>query len=663
MSLYTENPLLRGHAQIRLLKICPASAPATTQISCTVDTFEINEAPKYQALSYEWGSKHPINVIEIMNRSVAIRLNLWRFLSSLKHHGYHGYLWCDALCIDQKSDHERNHQVQLMNQIYQKAECVLVWLGEVDGFSSIAFEALQLLAEVKGFSSIPFESRANVWKGLLAISQRKYWTRVWIIQEITVARDIEVFCGKQKIPWSVLATATKFPPDKLTTWASDLWSPLPDSEDERQLMRRGIGRQLHHSTMYGLMRSQRRWPRYRETITILCNRYKASECEDRRDRIFALFKISKEVALGRDFSIDYQKDLEGTFLALMAWAGAGSIALDARLHFASQAAESLSLHWKDYLVESKIGSRKQRSPSFTKWAHQPIELSLPCKYLGTGKLESYHQSLSKIKVNEGVLPHDAAAYTSLDYLDDLGDGEFSLFAFEPANILLLCKFVGDRQWTVCGRGSYHFRSQPIPEPISVPSVFKRLSIFRETYNNTSSYSIQLKNVAQLMELLLDKLDPQVWFHPWKSTKSGVGLGPSKLAKKEDKNLKTQLGVVTMTRAVLLSSNDDQQNAEEDCEQDSIEADCENLQAISESLAKPRVQKPPIEKPRKQHGSSSPLYLTEQRVFDPWCERTLAFEDDDSWMPSLDRQFSKQALVTTPENLLDLPWTHRQISLV
>ena len=331
MSLYTENPLLRGHAQIRLLKICPASAPATTQISCTFDTFEINEAPKYQALSYEWGPKHPINVIEIMNRSVAIRLNLWRFLSSLKHHGYHGYLWCDALCIDQKSDHERNHQVQLMNQIYQKAKCVLVWLGEVDGFSSIAFEALQLLAEVKGFSSIPFESRTNVWKGLLAISRRKYWTRVWIIQEITVARDIEVFCGKQKIPWSVLATATKFPPDKLITWASDLWSPLPDSEDERQLMRRGIGRQLHHNTMYGLMRSQRRWPRYRETITTLCNRYKASECEDRRDRIFALFKISKEVALGRDFSIDYQKDLEGTFLALMAWAGAGSIALTATI--------------------------------------------------------------------------------------------------------------------------------------------------------------------------------------------------------------------------------------------------------------------------------------------------------------------------------------------
>ncbi|KAH7393462.1 heterokaryon incompatibility protein-domain-containing protein [Cadophora sp. MPI-SDFR-AT-0126] len=316
------------------------------------------------------------------DRPTTIQLNLWCFLSRLRSHGYLGYLWCDAVCIDQNSVYERNHQVQLMSQIYQKAGRVLVWLGEADQASTSTFEALRLLGRLDDFSSVQFKDRGAIWKGLLAISQRKYWTRVWIIQEITVARDIEVFCGKQKLSWSILATATKFPPDKLTTWASDLWTPLPDEEDERQIMRRGIGRQLHHSTMYGLMRSQRRWPRYMETITTLFTRYKESECERRRDRIFALFKISKAVALGRDFSVDYEKDLESIFLALMVWTGAGTIALDSRLSFANQIVESLNLTWRNYLVESKIVSKLQRSPAFIRWIIQPITLSLQCKYLG-----------------------------------------------------------------------------------------------------------------------------------------------------------------------------------------------------------------------------------------------------------------------------------------
>ncbi|PVH81665.1 HET-domain-containing protein [Cadophora sp. DSE1049] len=653
MSLYTDNPLLRGHAQIRLLKICPASASARSQIKCTFEAFEISKAPKYQALSYEWGPKHPVKVIDVMNSPTVIRLNLWCFLSRLQSHGYHGYLWCDAICIDQKSDYERNHQVQLMNQIYQKADCVLVWLGEADEASTSTFEALRPLAELDDFSSVCFKDRDGIWKGLLAISRRKYWTRVWIIQEITVARDIEVFCGKQKISWSILATATKFPPDKLTTWASDLWTPLADNEDERQIMRRGIGRQLHHSTMYGLMRSQRRWPRYMETITTLCTRYKESECEDRRDRIFALFKISKEVALGRDFSVDYKKDLEGIFLALMIWAGAGTIALDSRLHFANQVVESLNLRWKNYLVESKIGSKLQRSPAFIRWISQPLTLSLQCKYLGQCKFEPYDHSLVRVVANEAFLPYDAAAYMSLEELGNPSDGDYELFSFETANILLLCKSAEGPIWKVHGRASYHFRNQPRADPILVPSVFKRLRIIRETYNNTHNYSIQVQNVAQLMEILLDKLDPQVWLHPRKPTGFGYGLGPSKLVKKEDKSLKTRLSVITITRSALLTNREEKKDPDEDRGHDSIEADCEKLQAVSETLAKARVQKPPIENPREQLRSSSLLCTSKQRLFDPWCERTPAIEDDNSRVLLLDRQLPEESLMSMPK-LVDLP---------
>jgi hypothetical protein len=40
------------------------------------------------------------------------------------------YLWIDQLCIDQDNEDEKAPQIQLMGQIYRKAQRVIVWLGE-----------------------------------------------------------------------------------------------------------------------------------------------------------------------------------------------------------------------------------------------------------------------------------------------------------------------------------------------------------------------------------------------------------------------------------------------------------------------------------------------------------------------------------------------------
>jgi len=135
MSIYANHPLSKGHACIRLLRIALAGDP-TDIITCEFSTFDIDAAPKYQALSYEWGPKSPLKEIEVMKQSTRIRSNLFNFLARLRSHGYHDYLWCDAICINQDSDDERNHQVQLMFQIYRKAHSVLVWLGEESHDSS-----------------------------------------------------------------------------------------------------------------------------------------------------------------------------------------------------------------------------------------------------------------------------------------------------------------------------------------------------------------------------------------------------------------------------------------------------------------------------------------------------------------------------------------------
>jgi hypothetical protein len=49
------------------------------------------------------------------------------------HHGVRT-IWVDAICIDQKSDGEKNMQLPLMKEIYGKARKVYIWLGESKEF-------------------------------------------------------------------------------------------------------------------------------------------------------------------------------------------------------------------------------------------------------------------------------------------------------------------------------------------------------------------------------------------------------------------------------------------------------------------------------------------------------------------------------------------------
>jgi hypothetical protein len=291
-----------------------------------------------------------------MKQPTRIRSNLFNFLARLRSHGYHDYLWCDAICINQDSDDERNHQVQLMFQIYRKAHSVLVWLGEESHDSNKTLRTIHVLSRTKERDSrlAHMTERSTLWQGLEALSRRKYWTRIWIVQEITVARRLELFCGDEKVPWSTFALACTFPPDLWTPWAYDIWTPLGITDEQEQIMRRSAGKWLHHSTMYGLIRSQKRWPMEIESLETLSTRYKKSECEDRRDKIFALFSIASEVRHGHIFNVDYTKDIEGTFISLVAWATSGPLWNGPIVSFARAIANGLDLKWPDYVLESTV---------------------------------------------------------------------------------------------------------------------------------------------------------------------------------------------------------------------------------------------------------------------------------------------------------------------
>jgi hypothetical protein len=61
----------------------------------------------------------------LMAKKIEIRMNLLNFLRTLETEEY---LWIDPICIDQLDSEERNHQVRMMWNVYNRCDFAC-WSG------------------------------------------------------------------------------------------------------------------------------------------------------------------------------------------------------------------------------------------------------------------------------------------------------------------------------------------------------------------------------------------------------------------------------------------------------------------------------------------------------------------------------------------------------
>lgn len=112
------------------------------------------------------------------------------------------------VCINQHDVAERSHQVCMMTEIYRMVTGAMAWLGRENGHSRAAMELFsELDSDIRdGRVSVnTMEERiafglfdllyAAKWEALCVLLQRSYWRRLWIIREITVAREVVLLCG------------------------------------------------------------------------------------------------------------------------------------------------------------------------------------------------------------------------------------------------------------------------------------------------------------------------------------------------------------------------------------------------------------------------------------------------------------------------------------
>ncbi|EJT76052.1 hypothetical protein GGTG_05976 [Gaeumannomyces tritici R3-111a-1] len=214
MSPYDER-LPKG--SVRLLQLLPHQ-DQNSRIECRLITCSMLDSGRthpYEALSYVWGSEKNKLSIYIDGVEQSVRANLHHALSHLRDCFVERVLWIDAICINQDDNEEKGQQVQSMAKIYAKASRVIVWLvdppdsgdqsdnGDQAGGGGRALEAIRAAAAAKHAAAeeqrVDSQLDERERRAILGLLERKWFRRIWVLQEVAAARHVLIKYGSTEI--------------------------------------------------------------------------------------------------------------------------------------------------------------------------------------------------------------------------------------------------------------------------------------------------------------------------------------------------------------------------------------------------------------------------------------------------------------------------------
>lgn len=278
---------LQEKDEIRLLHLNPGSE--TAPIVCTLSHVKLSQKPRYEALSYRWGAEVPSKTLEIDNKTRHVRENLYFALKHLRHRRRPRIMWVDALCINQADEAERSHQVFRMSAIYSQARRVCVWLGLANTCAHSAFQLLKRM-EMRDEIKLGIIRYPEEWYDMAQLCQRRYWDRLWIIQEVVLASKIELYCGDMHIPWDSLS-------EVLCSFHPNLGVVL-DEDSGRSMLCESFGfcGPIVRSAAAALCRERRQRTKGNvledASLFSLLSRNRRAKCTDVRDKIFGLHSFA-----------------------------------------------------------------------------------------------------------------------------------------------------------------------------------------------------------------------------------------------------------------------------------------------------------------------------------------------------------------------------------
>lgn len=191
--VYSSLKLKKGARKIRVLRIDSASS-LSTKLRCKLDIISMDD--KYTALSYTWGDIDDREDISINGHNFSITRELEVTLRHLRTASVERVVWIDAICINQADKAELTWHMSCMREVYAGAEGTFIWLGEgspqsdyaIEHFNSEKLNSCEALLK-------NYRSNRTAWLSLEALIDRRWWSRIWIVQEAIVSRLPLIVCG------------------------------------------------------------------------------------------------------------------------------------------------------------------------------------------------------------------------------------------------------------------------------------------------------------------------------------------------------------------------------------------------------------------------------------------------------------------------------------
>ncbi|KAK3387780.1 heterokaryon incompatibility protein-domain-containing protein [Podospora didyma] len=256
---------------------------------------------KYEALSYVWGSSPRKTAIAYVTTDssatpdqsttilaeLIIRPNLADAIRHLRYQDRERTIWIDAISINQSDVAERDEQVTRMSDIYRLAYRVVVWLGPRTQDSKHALNTLEYLGKQVVISTDNFRMPApdaaeptwyspkerlpydpKTWRAIGKLFSRDWFERLWVIQEIKLARDAIVCCGSDQVKWSCIRNGI------FTLFAKEDTNP-------------------HVSRIRLELTNRLFWPaNVNNPISfVIINAFTSIKCQDKRDRIYGFLGL------------------------------------------------------------------------------------------------------------------------------------------------------------------------------------------------------------------------------------------------------------------------------------------------------------------------------------------------------------------------------------
>ncbi|KAI9691972.1 MAG: hypothetical protein M1820_009650 [Bogoriella megaspora] len=204
---------------LRILRV-HGSCSVNSPIECDLLERSLEDKElKYEPISYCWEGQEPTQTLLCEGQDLPVTKNCESALKRFRptSNNETRLLWIDAVCINQGATRERSHQVKLMGKIFNRADHVLIWLGDSEerngqgksigrSPSVRTFDWLVMLADAAMHHDIQrrddrllkltFEPEASDLKEF--VLQVPWFKRLWVVQEIVLSKSATLVYGQRE---------------------------------------------------------------------------------------------------------------------------------------------------------------------------------------------------------------------------------------------------------------------------------------------------------------------------------------------------------------------------------------------------------------------------------------------------------------------------------